>query len=167
MKNLFLLTIILFASACHSTSVSKYQVNKDVFNMININNIKYDSTKICQLFIGRWDSILVISPYIITKTVKDLNINNYYYISNLIDMQRTNDTDCTLLFVYKNSYSGYCVLDRSVLDFNPIPASVKQQIAWITKSKCQNLRIHKAEESTGYRYTAIMGSAQKTENIAR
>lgn len=156
MKNLFLLTMILLASACHSTSVSKYQINKAVFNANNINNIKYDSTRVCQLFIGKWDSILVVSPYVVTKTVEDLNISNYHNISNLINMQRTDDINCTLLFVYKNSYSGYYVLNRSLLDFNPIPASMKQQIAWIKKSKCQNLRIYKAKESTGYRYIATM-----------
>ena len=134
---------ILSLPGCHAP-VAEYKINSGV-KLPSYNSTFADSLhtplNLCQLFDGKWDSILVVNPYIISSSIKSLDIKNYGAISSKVELQSFGDMTCTLLFTYKGVYVGYNALSRGTIDFVPFVSSKKSQYTFIKKSECKEVQV--------------------------
>jgi hypothetical protein len=84
--------------------------------------------------------------------VNALPIANYSAIAVAVDNQSFNEGTCTLVFVGKGRYVGYGVFSRNPVDFTTIDMGKGQQLVWVTKADCFNLRLNKVNSNSGKFY---------------
>jgi hypothetical protein len=102
-----------------------------------------------QLTRSKWDSVLVLSPYVPASNVRALDIANYAAIREAVNTQAFQESTATLAFVQQGSYVAYAVVSRNPISFVNIPIGVKAQFVWLTRKDCDNLYVRKCTIATG------------------
>jgi hypothetical protein len=154
MRRLWLsLFFCVFLSGCGSTvSVEDYKLEEYISQRLD-KKLTSDKPKehfnLCGFRRENWDSILIVKPYTDASTIKSLRVSNYPTVSNKVNNQSTNDSNCTLLFVDNGKYAGYSVINRKVLDFATLTKNDKLQFVWIYKNECDKI-IVKHENNERY-----------------
>ncbi|MDO7887200.1 hypothetical protein [Hymenobacter cheonanensis] len=117
------------------TPAAQVQVQRSISNVMSP-----DSIELCNLFVGKWDSILVVNPYAIPNGIKNLDVSGYSAVKSLVNDQSHDDMNCTLLFIDNKTYVGFNVLTRSFIDFAPLAIAANKQFIWIEKRECKNFK---------------------------
>ncbi|AWM33885.1 hypothetical protein DDQ68_14450 [Hymenobacter nivis] len=120
-------------------------------------------SKLCRGFAGQWDSILVVKPYVAKSEVKSLPISNYSAISDQVDGQSLDESNCTLLFVKAGRYVAYSVVLRTI-DLATVEKQKNAPFVWLAKPDAQHLFMKKKAAAsvadTAARYSVVL-AAQK------
>ena len=120
-------------------------------------------SKLCRGLAGQWDSILVLKPYVVQSAVRALPISNYSAISDQVDGQRLDESNCTLLFVKAGRYVAYSVVPRTI-DLATVEKQRNAPFVWLAKPDAQHLFMKKKAVAsladTATRYSVVL-AAQK------
>jgi hypothetical protein len=113
------------------------------------------ASPLCQGLGTRWDSILVVKPYVPAATVAALPLANYAAVGPLVRSQSVGDQTCTLLFVKTGRYIAYSVGSRTV-DFASLTKQPANPLVWLTPHDRAQLSLRRpaqlipADSASGY-----------------
>jgi hypothetical protein len=152
------IVVSFFLFGCERTApVAKY-TSQDLFPKKYVDSLNRDKTRssfnfdLCRATKNDWDSVLFIKPYIDKSLISSLPIANYSAIEVAVNGQSFNEGTCTLVFVGRGKYVGYGVFPRNPVDFTTIDMGKEQQLVWVTRANCINLRLNKVNSNSGEFY---------------
>jgi hypothetical protein len=105
------------------------------------------ASPLCQGLGTRWDSVLVIKPYVPAATVAALPLANYAAVRPLVRSQNYGDQMCTLLFVQAGRYVAYSVVPRTV-DFAALTKQPANPLVWLTPRDRAQLLLQRPAQLT-------------------
>jgi len=150
MKNTYFIFIFLVSIVfgCRSDkNLTKIDLNSIVKQKcILLNKSAQDSINLnlCSMIPLKWDSIIVLTPYIPIAKLRELPLKNSNLLSSFY--KELDDTSLTLLYIHKNQILGYSIYTR---DIDIIAISQKKYYGHmiVTKDQCNYLFIKK--DTTG------------------
>jgi hypothetical protein len=113
------------------------------------------ASPLCQGLGTRWDSVLVVRPYVPAAVVAALPLANYAAVRPLVRSQNYGDQTCTLLFVQAGRYVAYSVVPRTV-DFATLTKQPANPLVWLTPRDRAQLLLRRpaprtpADSASGY-----------------
>jgi hypothetical protein len=105
------------------------------------------ASPLCQGLGTRWDSVLVVKPYVPAATVAALPLANYAAVRPLVRSQNYGDQTCTLLFVKAGRYVAYSVVPRTV-DFAALTKQPANPLVWLTPRDRMQLSLQRPAQRT-------------------
>jgi hypothetical protein len=127
------------------------------------------ASPLCQGLGTRWDSVLVVKPYVPVATVAALPLANYAAVRPLVSSQSYGDFTCTLLFVKAGRYVAYSVVPRTV-NFAALTKQPANPLVWLTPHDRAQLSLRgpaqlaPADSASGY---TVVLTARPGENAPR
>jgi hypothetical protein len=119
------------------------------------------ASPLCQGLGTRWDSVLVVKPYVPAATVAALPLANYAAVRPLVRSQNYGDFTCTLLFVKAGRYVAYSVVPRTV-DFAALTKQPANPLVWLTPHDRAQLSLRRSAQSTpadsAREYTVVLAA---------
>ncbi|GGE70468.1 hypothetical protein EV200_11189 [Pedobacter psychrotolerans] len=145
-KNAYILLIAFtLFFACKQVKVQNVDLKKPIDAQILTmrNNNKSDSLKLdlCSFIPLKWDSLVVVTGYTTSKTLKAFNFENQNVVGQFIDMVPENSI--ILLYIKSNNIVGYSDLPSPLLDFGRISYHRKLGFTIMHENECDNLLIRK------------------------